>query len=166
MQYQYETSPRKLEPAEERMHKKNKRKKQIKVVKDLPRQDVKISKEQRAKEIKLIAFSLVALLLLLVISYRNSQISVKFSQIQSQKQELAVLQKENEQTEVNIENSLNLSNIEEEAKTLLGMQKLTNKQTVYVTLPKKDYVEPATEEVVKTQEKNWFQQFVDKIFNR
>ena len=46
------------------------------------------------------------------------------------------------------------------------MQKLTNKQTVYVTLPKRDYVEPATEEVVKQDEKNWFQQFVDKIFNR
>ena len=167
MQYQYETSPRKLEPAEERKHKKNKRKKQIKVVKDLPRQDVKISKEQRAKEIKLIAFSLVALLLLLVISYRNSQISVKFSQIQSQKQELAVLQKENEQTEVNIENSLNLSNIEEEAKTLLGMQKLTNKQTVYVTLPKKDYIESASEKVnLEDENKNWFEKLIDNIFNR
>ena len=46
------------------------------------------------------------------------------------------------------------------------MQKLTNKQTVYVTLPKKDYIEPATEEVIKKEEKTWFQQFVDKIFNR
>ena len=46
------------------------------------------------------------------------------------------------------------------------MQKLTNKQTVYVTLPKKDYVEPATEEVIKTENKNWFQEFVDKILHR
>ena len=46
------------------------------------------------------------------------------------------------------------------------MQKLTNKQTVYVTLPKKDYVEPATEDVVIKEETNWFQEFVNKIFNR
>jgi len=46
------------------------------------------------------------------------------------------------------------------------MQKLTNKQTVYITLPKKDYVEPATEEVIKETEKNWFEKFIDKIFNR
>ena len=82
------------------------------------------------------------------------------------KKELSALQKENEQLEVNIENSLNLNNIEKQAKEKLGMQKLTNKQTVYVTLPKKDYVEPATEEVVKETEKNWFEKFVDKIFNR
>ena len=46
------------------------------------------------------------------------------------------------------------------------MQKLTNKQTVYVTLPKKDYVESASEEVVIEKEKSWFEQVVDKIFNR
>ena len=46
------------------------------------------------------------------------------------------------------------------------MSKLTNKQTVYVTLPKRDYVEPASEKVIKEEEKNWFQKFVDKIFNR
>ena len=55
---------------------------------------------------------------------------------------------------------------EKQAKEKLGMQKLTNKQTVYITLPKKDYVEPATEEVIKETEKNWFEKFIDKIFNR
>ena len=105
-------------------------------------------------------------MLLLTISYRTSQINEKFSQIQTLKTELASLQKENEQLEVSIENGLNLNNIEKEAKEKLGMQKLTNKQTVYVQLPKKDYVEPASEEVVIEKEKNWFEQLVDKIFNR
>ena len=117
---------------------------------------------------KLIAAAIVALGVLLAISYQNSQISVKFSEIQSQKQELAALQKENEQTEVNIENSLNFSNIEQEAKNRLGMSKLTNKQTVYVTLPKKDYIESASEKVKINEEdnKNWFEKIIDAILNR
>ena len=44
------------------------------------------------------------------------------------------------------------------------MQKLTNKQTVYVNLPKEDYVESASEEVVVQEEENWFEQILDKIF--
>ena len=104
--------------------------------------------------------------MLLTISYRNSQINEKFNEVQDLKEQLSSLEKENQQLEVTIQNSLNLNNIEKQAKEKLGMQKLTNKQTVYVTLPKKDYIEPATEEVIKKEEKNWFQQFVDKIFNR
>ena len=60
---------------------------------------------------------------------------------------------------------MNLSVIEKLAKEKLGMQKLNNRQTVYVTLPKKDYVEPASEEVVQEEEENWFQKLIDKILN-
>lgn len=163
--YQYGTSPRKLDSD---YNKKSKRKnKKLKVVKELPRQEVKVSKNQKKTQIKLIAASIIALGLLLAISYQNSQINVKFSEIQSQKQELAALQKENEQTEVNIENSLNFSNIEQEARSRLGMEKLTNKQTVYVTLPKKDYIESASERVnIEENDKNWFEKFIDSILNR
>ena len=91
------------------------------------------------------------------------QIDKQFSQIQSQKQELATLQKENEQLKVSIENSVNISNIEKIAKEELGMQKLSSKQTVYVTLPKKDYVETATEKVVKNESQNWFQKLIEKF---
>lgn len=169
--YQYETSPRKLDPDYNRSNKKNKTKtkrKKLKVVKELPRQEVKISKSKKKSQMKLIAASIIALALLLAISYQNSQINVKFSEIQSQKKELAALQKENEQTEVNIENNLNLSNIEQEAKIRLGMEKLTNKQTVYVTLPKKDYIESASEKVNINEEedKNWFEKLIDTILNR
>ena len=162
--YQYETSPRKLEPEYGR-EKKNQK---IKVVKDLPKQEIKISKEQKMRHRKATLLVLAIFAVLLTISYRNTQINEKFSEMQTLKTELASLQKENEQLQVTIENSLNLSNIEKQAKEKLGMQKLTNKQTVYVSLPKKDYIEPATEkvEISDNDDENWFQKFVDKIFNR
>ena len=162
--YQYTTSPRKLEPDVQR--KRNKRQQKLKVVEDLPRQRVQLSKEEKRKQKNITLVVIGIFILLLTISYRNSQINEKFTEVQTLKKELSSLEKENEQLEVTIQNSLNLNNIEKQAKEKLGMQKLTNKQTVYVTLPKRDYVEPATEEVVKQDEKNWFQQFVDKIFNR
>ena len=126
---------------------------------DLPKQEVKLSKAQKKTQIKLTFVVVGIFILLLTISYRNSQINEKFSEVQS-------LQKENEQLKVNIENSLNLSAIKKQAKEKLGMQELTNKQTVYVTLPKKDYVESASEKIVKEKQKNWFQEFVEKIFNK
>lgn len=161
--YQYETSPRKLEPNRKRTNKPQKN--NLKIVKDLPRQEVKLSKEQRNKQIKLTLIVIAIFALLLTISYRNSQINEKFNNIQTLKKELSAIQKENEQTKVSIENGLNLNNIEKIAKEKLGMQKLTNKQTVYINLPKKDYVESASEEVVIQEEKNWFEQIIDKIFN-
>lgn len=161
--YEYETSPRKLEPDIRRRTQTKKRK--LKVVEDLPRQDVKISKEQKKIQRKLTLVVIGIFVLLLTISYRNSQINEKFNEVQSMKKELSSLQKENEQLKVSIESSLNLNTIEKLAKEKLGMQKLTNKQTVYVTLPKKDYVESASEEVVTKEEKSWFQQLIDKIFN-
>jgi len=160
--YQYETSPRKLEPNIQ----KNKQKSKIKVVKDLPRQEVKVSKEERKKQIKLTLWVIGIFVILLTISYRNSQINEKFSKVQTLKRELSAVQKENEQLKVSIENSLNLNNVEKVAKEKLGMQKLTNKQTIYITLPKKDYVESASEEVIIEKDKNWFEQIMDKIFNK
>ncbi len=161
--YQYETSPRKLEPD----YKTEKKRQNIRVVKDLPKQEVKLSKEQKRKHRRATLLVLAIFALLLTISYRNTKINEKFNDMQNLKTELASLQKENEQLQVTIENSLNFSNIEKQAKEKLGMQKLTNKQTVYVNLPKKDYIEPATEKVeISDNNKNWFEKFVDKIFNR
>ncbi len=162
--YQYETSPRKLEPD----YRREKKKENIKVVKDLPKQDVKLSKEQKIKHRKATLFVLAIFAVLFTISYRNTQINEKFNEVQNLRTELSSLQKENEQLQVTIENSLNLSNIEKQAKEKLGMQKLTNKQTVYVSLPKKDYIESATEkvEISDTNKENWFEKIVDRIFNR
>lgn len=163
-QYEYGTSPRKLQP--EIPRKKQAKRKKLRVVEDLPRQDIHLSKEQKKRQTKLTLVVIGIFILLLTISYRNSQINERFSEVQSLKKELSSLQKENEQLKVSIENNINLNTIEKQAKEKLGMQKLTNRQTVYVSLPKKDYVESASEEVVVEQEKNWFEKFVDKIFNR
>ena len=162
--YEFSTSPRKLEP--ELNPKRHKQRRKLRVIEDLPRQEIKISKAQKRKQTKLTLIVIAIFALLLTISYRNSQINEKFTQVQSQKKELASLQKENEQLKVNIANGLNLNNIEKIAKEKLGMQKLTNKQTLYVSLPKKDYVESASEKVVIEKEKNWFENFVNKIFNK
>ena len=162
--YEYTTSPRKIQP--DYRPKKQTKKRNLKVVENLPRQDVKVSKLQKERQMKLTLIVVAIFIFLLTISYRNSQINEKFSEVQSLKNQLSSLQKENEQLKVSIENGLNLNNIEKLAKEKLGMQKLTNKQTLYVSLPKKDYVESATEEVVIENSKNWFEQFVNKIFNK
>lgn len=163
--YQYGTSPRKLEPDYDRKTKKVPKKGNLKVVKDLPKQQIKVSKEQRKRQIKMTVTVVGLFLLLLTISCRNSQIDKQFNQIQEQKKQLSTLQKENEQLKVSIENSLNLNNVEKVAKEELGMQKLSNKQTVYVTLPKKDYVESASEKVKIEEKKSWWENLADKIFN-
>ena len=160
--YEYGTNPRKLEPNYEPQTRTKNR--NLKLVEDLPRQDVKISKMQKKKQLKLTMLVLFIFAILLTISYRNSKISEKFSEIQNQKKQLATIQKENEQLKVVIENGETLNNVEKIAKEKLGMQKLTNKQTVYVNLPKEDYVESASEEVVVQEEENWFEQILDKIF--
>lgn len=162
--YQYGTSPRKIEPDYNRRAKKTPKKRQLKIVEDLPRQQVKLSSAQRKKQLKMTLTVAALFLLLVTISCRNSQIDKQFSKIQEQKKQLSTLQKENEQLKVSIENSLNLSNVEKVAKEELGMQKLSSKQTVYVTLPKKDYVQTSSEKVV-IEEENWFEKLIDKIFN-
>ena len=107
--YEYETSPRKLDPnTQKRTQPKRKR---LKVVEDLPRQDVKISNEQKKRQIQLTFVVIGIFILLLTISYRNSQINEKFNQTQILKRELSSLQKENEQLKVSIENSLNLNKL-------------------------------------------------------
>lgn len=168
--YEYETSPRKVEPDIRRKKQVNPnrqpRKKKLRVVEDLPRQEVKISKAQKKKQIKLTFVVVGIFILLLTVSYRNSQINEQFTKVQSLKKDLASIKKENEQLEVSIENSLNINTVEKLAKEKLGMQKLTNKQTVYVALPKKDYVETSTEEVIVEEEKNWLEQLIEKIFNK
>lgn len=158
--YQYETSPRKLEPTYVPKKRQN-----IRVLKDNNKR-AKVSSKEKKKQMKITLIVIGIFALLLTISYRNSQINEKFNNVQTLKRELSSLQKENEQLKVNIENSLNLNYIEQQAKEKLGMKKLTNKQTVYVNLPKKDYVESPSEKVKIEKEKNWFENLVDSIFNK
>lgn len=163
--YQYGTSPRKTTQQVNKKNNKDK-KPQLRAIKEAKRQDVKVSKTQRKRQAQLTILAGFAFLVLLAISYQNSQITVQFNKMQSQKKELALLEKENEQLKISIENNLNLSNIGKEAKEKLGMEKLTNKQTVYISLPKKDYVETASEKIIMEEEKSWTEKVADFIFHK
>ncbi len=162
--YQYTTSPRKLEPDYKRKQKRRPKKQNLRVVKEVKRQDIRVSKEERKQQAKITMLIVMIFAVLLTISYRNSQINESFSEVQNLKKELSSVEKENEQLKVNIENSLNLNYIEQMAKEKLGMQKLTNKDTVYINLPKKDYTESASEKI-QIKEQNWFQKILEKISN-
>ena len=160
--YQYETSPRKIEP--EYMPPKNPyAKKKASTLK--PKKSGKQSKVQEKRKlkshVKAVMYIAVIFGILFAISYQNSLINESFNRKTELQAQLSATQKENEQLQVNIENSLNLSNIEKLAKEKLGMQKLDNSQKVYVSLPKKDYVEPASEEVVIEEQQSWFQKLIN-----
>lgn len=189
--YQYDTSPRKLYTDYSKPKKKNvssKKKKSVtvkdkKAKKVAPKQPAKTvkrndnqsnEKKNELKKEKLtnlkIKFSIGCKTVLIFaafffILFREAQINELFSNIQKLKTSITTIQKENDQLEINIQNSINANNIEQAAKELLGMQKLTSKQTVYISLPKEDYVEHSTEEVIIGEEKNWFESFINNIKN-
>ena len=161
--YQYETSPRKLEPEYEPIKTPYKKKKSSTLNK---KQENVQPKRHLKSQVKIVAYVFLIFASLLVISYRNSLINESFNENESLKSNLAAIQKENEQLRVNLENSMNLSNLAKMAEEKLGMQKLDNSQKVYVSLDKKDYVESASEEVIMEEEKSWFEEFLDTLLGK
>ena len=160
--YQYETSPRKLEPEYSPITKKYPKKSVTPRNRNKTKNISKASIIRRKDQFKLIAAVLIVFSAVLTMSYRNSQIDESFSKTEELKEKYMAIEKENDQMKVDIENSLNYNNVEQQAKELLGMQKLSNKQTVYVNLPNKDYIQPATETVVI--EKN--DGFINTVINK
>ena len=161
--YQYETSPRKLQPEYEPIKKQYPKKSTARKQNKKVNKQAKKNKKEHKRTVLYIG---VAFSILFAISYRNAIISESFKQTKELKSQLATIQKENEQLEVNIESSLNLKNIEQAAKTELGMSKLDSSKTVYINLPRQDYVESASEEVKLEEKKNWFQEIVDMVLNK
>lgn len=159
--YQYETSPRKLEP--EYTPQKNPYKGKKTATKKTSKATQKKQEELKKKKNKVIKCVVIGFLVLFGLCYRNSQIDESFSKIQDLKQQVSETEKQNAQLKVSIENSMNLSNIEQQAKELLGMQKLNSKQTVYVTLPKNDYIQSAGENVIIENQKSIVKTVVDRI---
>ena len=162
--YQYETSPRKLKPEYTPAKNPYKQKKTTINKNELQQKNNKVKKKKHNKA-KVIMYTILAFSILFAITYRNAQIDENFSEVQNLKEELAILQKENEQLEVSIESNLNLSNLEEQARDLLGMHKLTSKQTVYVDLPKSEYIEPSAEKIVMEEEGWTFKSILNTITN-
>lgn len=152
IQYQYDTSPRKVKTSAK---KKNK-------LKPYLLKSKKTVTKSNDKPNLLFAMAIVFIMLFIII-YRNSMVNQSFSQLQNLKKQATTIQKENDQLEVNIQNSLNLNNIETSAKEILGMQKLTSAQTVYLSLEKQDYVEVTAEAVVIEEEKNIIETIKNKI---
>lgn len=158
--YQYETSPRKLKPEYEPLKNPYSKKKSstLKQKEQKPKE-----KRQLKPKAKIVLYVLIGFGILFAISYRNSLITESFSKKEDMKKELSVLQKENAQLKINIQNSLNLANVEKSATAMLGMKKLDDSQKIYVNLPKKDYVEPASEQIIVTEEKGWFQKMIEGV---
>jgi len=121
-------------------------------------------KTKKFSKPKAIVYLIVAFSLLFFIGYRNTVIDQTFASLQKSKSNLAALQKEDQQLNVKIEDSINLDNIAKVASEKLGMQKLSNSQKVYLTLPKKDYIEPAPEKIVVAQD-SWYMQLWKMIKN-
>lgn len=162
--YQYETSPRKLEPEYTPI------KTPYKTKKTTTRTVKKTSNNNRAKQLKkqqnkAIKYLLIGFAIVFGICYRNSQIDESFAKVQDLKEQVLEAEKQNAQLEIAIENGLNLNNLEQEAKEQLGMQKLNSKQTIYITLPKTDYIEPAAEDVIIENNQSGIKGIISVIAN-
>lgn len=155
--YQYETSPRKLEP--EYVQEKPRVPRKNNAPKKKPNSKTEII--HKKNRIKLMVSLIAIFTAIFIISYRNSKIDESFTKNEELKQAYLAIEKENDQMKVDIENSLNFSNIAQEAQELLGMQKLSTKQIIYVNLPKKDYIQPAAESIVIEKDES----ILDKILN-
>lgn len=161
--YQYETSPRKLQPEyEPKRNPYNNKKSSTKKVKKESKQQVKKKLKPR---VKLVIYIAISFAILFAISYQNSLITESFNQKEDLKDNLSAIEKENEQLKINIEKSLNLSKVEQAAKEKLGMQKLDNSQKVYISLPKQDYIEVPSEEIIVEEETNFIQKLIQSIKN-
>ena len=160
--YQYETSPRKLQPdytpIKKRYPKKSTAKKQN-VKTQVKKQEVKNA------NIKIIFYIAAVFAVLFAVSYRNALITQTYSQVKDLKSELAQVEKENKQLEINIESQTNFGAIEEKAKNELGLKKLDDSQIVYVSLDKQDYVESCVQEVRLEDDSNWLESIINKIKN-
>ena len=158
--YQYETSPRKLQPdytpVKKRYPKKSTAKKQN------VKQQVK-KQEAKNANIKIIFYIAAVFAVLFAVSYRNALITQTYSQVKDLKSELAQVEKENKQLEINIESQTNFGAIEEKAKNELGLKKLDDSRIVYVSLDKQDYVESSMQEVKIEDDLNWFESIINKI---
>lgn len=161
--YQYETSPRKLEPEYTPIKTPYKAKKSTTRTqkKKVNNKEKQLKKQQR----KVIKYLFLAFIILFGISYRNSQIDESFTEMQQLKEKVLEVEKQNAQLEISIENGLNLNNLEQEAKEKLGMQKLNSKQTKYIVLPKSDYIEPASEAIIIDNNQSFIKGIINTISN-
>ena len=159
--YQYETSPRKLKPEYETVQKRYPKKSTARK----PEKKSK-AKPKKASKARIISYVAIGFVTLFVISYRYAIIDKTYSNLKDLEGDLGIIKKETAQLEANIESSLNLTTIKEEAESKLGMKKMDPEQIIYVTLPKTDYVETSSEEINdEKSNSNWFMNIINKIID-
>ena len=118
--YQFETSPKKLQPEYEANEQNNPTKKvktktkietekAPKVTTEYQVKRHKVSKEEVKRKATFVSYIIFGFAVLFTISYRNSIINEKFNEKESLKAQLTDIQKVNEQLEVSVENELNLT---------------------------------------------------------
>ncbi len=157
--YQYETSPRKLKPDYEPVKKTYPKKSTARRT-----SRVEEAKKMKAMYRRITMYVAIGFIGLFIISYRYSLIDDTHKELKQEEAKLALIEKETTQLEANIESSLNLKKIEEEARTRLGMSEPSAEQKVYVSLPKTDHIETSSDEVKpNTSEDNWLIAIINKI---
>lgn len=159
--YEYETSPRKIEPeysSEVKQHKKVKTKSRAKKNKH-----TKVSESK--KNATRILYLAIGFAVLFTISYRYTLINASFSEKENLKSKLADIQKQNQQLKVSIEQGMNINLVEQQAKERLGMQKLDNNQKVYINLEKSDYVESSVINSTDNEVESWWSKLLKDLFN-
>ncbi|MBR2708701.1 MAG: hypothetical protein IKG14_06520 [Clostridia bacterium] len=159
--YEYETSPRKIEPEYSPEVEKTKKEQTKKIAKNENHSKAKEMKKNIARIIYLI----IGFSILLTISYRYALINTSFSEKEKLKSQLLEIQKQNQQLKVSIEQGMNINTIEQQAKERLGMQKLDNNQKVYINLDKSDYVESSVPNQEKGEVESWWSKLLKDLFN-
>lgn len=149
-QYEYGTSPRKLDDYNVRKKTSTQKSKSVKVNK----------KAIFMHKAKLVACVAIFFAVIFTISYRYSLIDRKFKGIQTVKKEYIALQTANDQVELALKSDLDLTSIERYAKDKLGMQKPIASQIKYVDIEKQDKVE-LNENIIKKE--NPFRNFLGNI---
>jgi len=152
--YEYETSPRKTYDSTREIKENAKKVRAIKTKVNSKSNQIR----KTAKAIVAIGFIFAILLL---ISYRYALINTKLSEKENLKSQLLELEKQNTQLQVMIEQGMNISEIEQEAKEKLGMQKLDNSQKNYVCLDKKDYVESSS--IANRSNDSWLDKLIKTL---
>ena len=164
--YQYETSPRKIEPEYEPVRKKTERKnnvsapkKTVKTKYQLQKEKKKVERKNHAKQISIV---LIIFGMLLAVSYREIHIMEMFNNKKDMENQLALIQKENGQVEKDIksqESKLDWNSIRQKAKNELGMQE-ANKITI--DLERTDNVEKE-EKLIKEEKTSIIEKIVEEI---
>lgn len=104
---------------------------------------VQEKREKKSGSYKFLTFSIILIFLLIVtILVNQSKLDEKVKKINHLKENLEKLNKENAQEELLLQNKMSLTVIEQKAAAKLGMQKLSNNNTVYVKIKTEDFVEP------------------------